>query len=148
MSKITKIAEKLPNGSFSEPIPIGAKAINVTLNNGLDLETELLDIRRNKADRDHSSTLTDYGIGTPEKYGHLKLVDNYKEPLEDSDGVAISQKAVAEIFKKYLNVFTLLDNDSTLFSKDITAYYREEEPTTLFLVSNYFRVEEDSLIIE
>ena len=38
MEKITKIRVKRPNGTFTDPVPIGAKSVDVTMQDGSTLE--------------------------------------------------------------------------------------------------------------
>ncbi len=45
-------------------------------------------LNNDKADKNHSSTETDYGIGSEEKYGHVKITND--EFAMDSDDTAVS----------------------------------------------------------
>ena len=42
----------------------------------------------------HSSTRTEYGVGTRTNYGHVKLIDTINDPLDASHGTAATPVAV------------------------------------------------------
>ena len=59
MSKVTKIKVKQPDGSFSNDIDLGAKASNITLEAGMDLETKLGEMNSNLDNFETYKTTTD-----------------------------------------------------------------------------------------
>lgn len=57
-----------------------------------------------KADKDHASTTTDFGIGTSTKYGHAMLTDTYNPTTasDADDGIAVSQKGMKDAYQDLL----------------------------------------------
>ncbi len=105
MLKIKNISQKLPDGTFSEPYPLGADAKNVELENGINLEEKIASIDRlvdGKAPKNHASTERTYGVGDEEYFGHLKITDDYTKVKADSDTTAISQAGIVNMFNQYL----------------------------------------------
>lgn len=73
--------------------------INTTYGNAYStLWQDAYDTEDAKADNDHASCDTDYGVGTASIYGHLKISDVCCEVLQDCGNVAASQKALADIW--------------------------------------------------
>lgn len=58
-----------------------------------------------KADKDHASTTTDFGISTSTKYGHAMLTDTYNPTTaaDADDGIAVSQKGVKDAYADLLS---------------------------------------------
>ncbi len=99
------------------------------------------------AEKDHASTKQDYGVGTNEKYGHLRITDDYKTLGTDPTHTAVSVSAINQLLgniQNLLNMFQVIDED-TLFSGCISAYrpkgMGEDE---LKLIDSYFSVETNS----
>ena len=66
------------------------------INGIIDEELEIYDVLDTKAPIAHATQGTMYGVGTPEMYGHLKLVDEINDAFDASTGTAVSPKAVAD----------------------------------------------------
>lgn len=64
---------------------------------------------KKKATKNHASTTTDYGVGNDTKYGHVKLSDKINGTNAASTGIAASEKAVADVNKKFDAVDTALE---------------------------------------
>lgn len=47
----------------------------------------------------HKSAATIYGVGDASNYGHVKLTDSYKGSSSAANGIAVSQKALNEVYK-------------------------------------------------
>ena len=159
MARITELRIKGEDGTFTEAYPIGAEATNVitsenvnvetALNNLAsdisDLETDLANqvsaLQNGKANIYHASTETTYGAGSETLYGHLKISDNYSEEGSDPTLTALSIAGALALFKKVMN-FQILD-DEKLYSALNTAYYNSDKAGRLYLVSDYFEIDDD-----
>jgi hypothetical protein len=102
---------------------------------------------QNKAAIKHSSSTTNYGVGSTTEYGHLRITDDYNDAGTDASHTAVSAKAIQELLSgigNFLNLFQVIDED-TLFSGCISAYrpagMGEDK---LKLVDSYFSIEENS----
>lgn len=50
-----------------------------------------------KADKKHASSTDAYGLGESDKYGHIRIVDDYNK-LIDEQGVGVSQKGIYNLY--------------------------------------------------
>lgn len=50
-----------------------------------------------KADKKHASSTDVYGLGESDKYGHIRIVDDYNK-LIDEQGVGVSQKGIYNLY--------------------------------------------------
>lgn len=146
MLKITKISIKQNDGTFSTPYEIGAKAENVNFNDGINLENKIKNLQKEvdkKAIKNHASLSKDYGLGTEDMYGHLKITDKYDKLGKDPQQTAISQQGIKDLLdslNKYLKSFVVLDGDK-LFSSFNTAYLLDQR--RMRLVSESFEIREN-----
>ena len=90
MSKVTKIKVKQPDGSFSNDIDLGAKASNITLEAGMDLETKLGEMNSNLDNFETYKTTTDKRLDDIETkmttiYRPMGSVANYEELLTKTE---------------------------------------------------------------
>lgn len=96
------------------------------------------------AEKDHASTKQDYGVGTNEKYGHLRITNDYKTLGTDPTHTAVSISAINQLLgniQNLLNMFQVIDGD-TLFSGCISAYRpKSMSENKLKLIDSYFSVE-------
>ena len=53
-----------------------------------------------KADKNHASTINEYGLAEADYFGHVKLSDDYKTVLGDGTAVAVSQKATIDLYNE------------------------------------------------
>lgn len=92
-------------------------AIKTLLSN---LNTSVTELNNDKAPKDHSSTATTYGVGTDEKYGHLKISDELEKDM--GDGVAASQAALHTLYsvllKGYMDITLLTESGISLMTED------------------------------
>lgn len=165
MSVVKQFKQK-SGDSFSDTYDLGVNGVNVDLAEGKDLETKLKEIQTTisdnrlleqsdikavntaldkKADKNHASDTTDYGVGTKNKYGHLKISNVYNKEEDDSSNTTVSQQGIVEMYKKLSNtsglqVFYLIDNSTGVLSVLNTGYVTALEPTEIYLVPNYFSV--------
>jgi hypothetical protein len=152
------------NKKYGTPIPLSAHVENIEIETalkaelatrGITLSQDNLDalIRaiaialQNKAAIKHSSSATNYGVGSTTEYGHLRITDDYNDAGTDASHTAVSAKAIQELLSgigNFLNLFQVIDED-TLFSGCISAYrpagMGEDK---LKLVDSYFSIEENS----
>lgn len=145
MAKIKTLSEKLSSGAFSAPYSIGADSKNIDFEDGKNLDEKILEINNNvesKAKKNHASATEEFGIGTENLFGHLKISSEYKKTLGDPESTAMSQGAIKK-FIEYLGIFQTLEDDTLLFSSLNTAYFKIGERSTLNLISNYFEVQQD-----
>jgi hypothetical protein len=103
MGKIKSISQKLVDGSFSKPYPIGVDAANVDMADGSTLEEEVKSLNNSiseKAPINHACKEDTYGIGTKIAYGHLKINDFYNQVAdEDASSTAVSMAAIVPVSK-------------------------------------------------
>jgi hypothetical protein len=52
-----------------------------------------------KANTNHASSSSIYGLATEDKYGHLRIVDDYSKLIEE-EGVGISQKGIYNLYSE------------------------------------------------
>lgn len=143
MAKIKTLSVKLSNGSFSAPYSIGVDSQNVEFQDGKNLDEKVLEINNdieNKAKKNHASATEEFGIGTEDSFGHLKISNEFKKTLNDPESTAMSQGAIKN-FIEYLGIFQLLEEETLLFSSLNTAYFKIGERSTLNLISNYFEIQ-------
>lgn len=99
------------------------------------------------AEKDHASAKQDYGVGTSDKYGHLRITDDYETLGTDPTHTAVSVSAINQLLgniQNFLNMFQVIDGD-TLFSGCISAYRpKGMSQDKLRLVDSYFSVKTNS----
>lgn len=66
-----------------------------------------------KADINHASTATTYGIGTGDKYGHVKLSDAVDSDSSTSAGIAATPKAAKTAYDKGVEALNKANSAST-----------------------------------
>ena len=143
MAKIKTLSEKLASGAFSTPYSIGVDSKNVDFEDGRNLDSKVLEINQKNDEKDqknHASVTEDFGVGTEDNFGHLKISSEFKKTLTDPESTAMSQGAIKN-FIEYLGLFQTLEEDTLLFSSLNTAYFKIGERSTLNLISNYFEVQ-------
>lgn len=143
MAKIKTLSEKLSSGSFSAPYFIGVDSQNVDFQDGKNLDEKVLEINNNiesKAKKNHASATEEFGTGTEDSFGHLKISSEFKKALNDPESTAMSQGAIKN-FIEYLGIFQMLEEETLLFSSLNTAYFKIGERSTLNLISNYFEIQ-------
>lgn len=67
-----------------------------------DFADRLDNLESKKAPNAHASTATTYGLGSSEKYGHVKLSDTFNSTIASgnaANGVGASQNAVGNLYK-------------------------------------------------
>jgi hypothetical protein len=142
--KIKSLKQKLVNNAFSDSYPIGVDAENVDFKDGSTLDKQIDQIKEQfneKADINHASIKKDFGIGTKNFYGHLKITDEYIKSVEDATNTAISQNGIINMFNKYLlNILKVfyIENDNILFSSLNTGW--QTEINKMRLISDYFSI--------
>lgn len=98
----------------------------------------------NKANRSHVSETQEFGVGTSEKYGHLRITDDYETSGSDPTHTAVSVNAIntlLENIQNFLIKFKVIDKE-TLYSSCITAYQPIGKNTNVLrLIDDYFSVE-------
>lgn len=98
----------------------------------------------NKANKNHASGTQEFGVGTNEKYGHLRITDDYETSGSDPTHTAVSVIAIntlLENIQNFLIKFKVIDEE-TLYSSCITAYQPIGENTNVLrLIDDYFSVE-------
>lgn len=99
------------------------------------------------AEKDHASAKQDYGVGTSEKYGHLRITDDYETLGTDPTHTAVSVSAINQLLgnvQNFLNMFQIIDED-TLFSGCISAYRpKSMSENELRLIDSYFSVKSNN----
>lgn len=100
----------------------GLEATNITTDsivlNSINLETEL----NGKASIYHASNNNDYGLGSNNVYGHVKLSDSTNSSLGINDGTAATPTAVKSAYERADSAYTLAESKiSSLLDLDITA---------------------------
>ena len=120
ISTIKALSILTKNNTFADPIPFNIDLNNIFLDNdikniidtmGLNAETyndiikvvlEILStFSTDYAKKQHTSSTKEYGIGTENLYGHLKITDNYKELGIDSENTAISVKGANKLWNRF-----------------------------------------------
>jgi hypothetical protein len=147
--KIKSLKQKLDiNNTFSDSYPIGVDAENVDFKDGftLDKKVEQLQEQINKkAVINHASDTRDYGIGTEDYYGHLKITDEYIKTVNNASSTAISQYGIVNMFNKYLlNILKVfyIEDENILFSSLNTGW--QTELNKMKLISDYFTITLDT----
>lgn len=143
MAKIKTLSEKLSSGAFSTPYSIGADSKNIDFEDGKNLDEKISEINEaieGKAKKNHASTTEEFGVGSEDSFGHLKISSEFKKTLADPESTAMSQEAIKN-FIEYLGLFQTLEDDTLLFSSLNTAYFKIGERSTLNLIPNYFEIQ-------
>lgn len=97
--KIKSMGIKQADGTFGTMIPFGADASNVDFAENKSVADKIGEmdtaIAKNKTDvatkavKKHDSEAADYGLGSPTKYGHVKIINGLGQAAHE-DGTALS----------------------------------------------------------
>ncbi len=114
MKKIKKMSQKLKNGTFSNPIPLGADAINIDMLNGNNLEEEI---------PLGSPNLISFDVDT--ETGGMKVIEEYKNDSQNEYYImtTIFSPNGNEIIKK----LSLFKNGETTLKKIKTITFENRE---------------------
>lgn len=113
-AKVTELEGSIAtNASGVTAAKNAAAAAQTTANQGVTDAANALAEANKKAPIDHASTNTTYGLGTADKYGHLKLSDAVDSTKTTSDGTAATPKAVKTAYDKAVEAKSRADQGVT-----------------------------------
>lgn len=101
VGKLIGGSDELPGETDDEVLVDTLKNLKASIANLRTLRGEIATGVASRAPIDHASATTTYGLGNTEKYGHVRLTDNYgndRSPNADT-GVAISPSGVHNLWR-------------------------------------------------